>query len=121
MKLSALTTDQLAQVLLRITPPLCRIIRDERTLAALDEITFTGLDAQPPLVTAARLWEKLVPVLLQHHADDFYQALSVLTEKTPEALRCQPGLTTLRDLLAVWDGQLCSFFSCAGSAEQEKS
>lgn len=121
MKLSSLTTDQLAEVLLRITPPLCRIIRDERTLAALDEITFTGVDAQPPLITAARLWEQLVPLVLMHHADDFYEALSVLTVKTPEELRSQSGLCTLRDLLSVWDGQLASFFSCAGSAEQVKS
>jgi len=121
MKLSSLTTDQLADVLIRLTPPLCRIIQDQRTLAALDEITFTGLDAQPPLITAARLWEKLVPLVLQHHAADFYEALSVLTGKMPETLRKQPGLTTLHDLIAVWDGQLTTFFSCAGSAEREKS
>lgn len=121
MKLSQLTTDQLAHVLLRLTPPLCRILRDERTLAVLDELTFTGLDAQPPLFSASRLWEKLLPLLLDTHAEDFYQALSVLTEKTPEVLRRQSGLTTIQDLISIWDGQLASFFSFAGSAEQARS
>lgn len=121
MKLSQLTTDQLADVLLRLTPPLCRILRDERTLAALDELSFTGLDAQPPLVTITRLWEKLTPLLLDTHAEDFYQALSILTEKPVDALRQQSGLTTLADLMSVWDSQLASFFSSAGSAEQARS
>lgn len=121
MKLSQLTTDQLADVLLRLTPPLCRILRDEQTLAALDELSFTGLDAQPPMLAAARLWEKLVPLLLEKHAADFYEALSVLTGKAAAEMRQQPGLTTLTDLMSVWDSQLASFFSCAGSAEQAKS
>lgn len=121
MKLSQLSTDALADVLLRLTPPLCRIIQDENTLAALDELSFTGLDTQPPLLSLARLWEKLAPLLLQHHAQDVYEALSILTEKPIDALRQQPGLTTLGDLLAVWDKQLSRFFSCAGSAEQERS
>lgn len=121
MKLSQLTTDQLADVLIRLTPPLCRILRDERTLAALDEISFTGLDAQPPMLLLTRLWEKLVPLLLDSHAGDFYEALSILTGKSPEALRSQPGLATLTDLMSIWDSQLASFFSCAGSAEQARS
>lgn len=121
MKLSQLTTEALAEVLLRLTPPLCRIIQDESTLAALDEMSFTGLDTQPPLLSLARLWEKLAPLLLQRHAQDVYEALSILTEKPVESLRQQSGLTTLRDLLAIWDKQLTRFFSCAGSAEQERS
>ncbi|MBE5804933.1 MAG: hypothetical protein E7316_10540 [Clostridiales bacterium] len=121
MKLSQLTTDQLADVLIRLTPPLCRILRDEQALAALDELSFTGLDVQPPLLTLSRLWEKLVPLLLERHAADFYEALSILTGKPAEALRLQPGLATLADLMSVWDSQLASFFSCAGSAEQERS
>lgn len=121
MKLSQLSTDALAEVLLRLTPPLCRILQDESTLAALDELSFTGLDAQPPLLSLARLWEKLAPLLLQHHAQDVYEALSILTEKPIDTLRQQSGLTTLCDLLSVWDKQLSRFFSCAGSAEQARS
>lgn len=121
MKLSQLTTEQLADVLVRLTPPLCRMLQDEATLAALDDMTFTGLDAQPPLCAASRLWEKLVPVILQRHAEDFYAALSVLTGKTESQLRAQPGLTTITDLMAVWDKELATFFTSAGSAAQEKS
>lgn len=121
MKLSQLTTEQLADVLVRLTPPLCRILRDEATLAALDNLSFTALDAQPPLCAASRLWEKLVPVILQHHAEDFYAALSVLTGKPPGLLRQQSGLTTITDLISVWDGELTAFFTSAGSAAQERS
>lgn len=121
MKLSHLTTEELSAVLLRLTPPMCRILRDETTLSALDEAAFSGLDAQPPLVSLARLWERLAPTLLETHAQDVYEALSILTEKPVDTLRRQPGLTTLQDILSVWDGELTRFFSCAGSAVQEKS
>ncbi len=121
MKLSQLTTEQLADVLVHLTPPLCRILRDEATLAALDDLSFTTLDAQPPLCAASRLWEKLVPVVLQHHAQDFYTVLSILTEKPAELLRRQSGLTTITDLISVWDGELTAFFTSAGSAAQERS
>lgn len=121
MKLSQLSTEELAKVLLQLTPPLCRILRDEKTLAALDSAAFAGPDAQPPLLSLARLWEELAPTLLEAHAQDVYQALSILTEKPAEVLRQQPGLDTLQDLLSVWDEQLTRFFSCAGSAVQERS
>lgn len=121
MKISQLSTRELSRVLLDITPPLCRILRDETTLAALDEMSFTGLDAQPPLLSLTRLWERLAPVLLEHHAQDVCTVLSILTEKTADEIRQQPGLTTLRDLLNVWDEQLAGFFFSAGSAVQAKS
>lgn len=121
MKLSQLSTQELSRVLLDITPPLCRILRDETTLAALDEMSFAGLDAQPPLLALARLWERLAPVLLEHHARDACAVLSALTEKTADEIRRQPGLTTLRDLLNIWDEQLAGFFFSAGSSAQAKS
>lgn len=121
MKLSQLSTEALAQVLLRLTPPLCRILRDEATLAALDAITFTGLEDQPPLLVLSQLWEGLAPTLLDTHAQDVYQALSILTDKPVDTLRQQPGATTLQDILSIWDEQLIHFFSCAGSAEQARS
>lgn len=121
MKLSALSTDQLADVLIAITPPLCRIIRDPRTLAALDSLAFDGLDAQPPMKAFSILAEALIPILLQHHAADFYALLSALTGKQPKTLRSQPGLTTLTDLMEVWDGQLTAFFTFAGSARPARS
>lgn len=121
MKLSQLTTDQLAAVLVQITPPLCRIARDSRTMAALDSLSFAQLDAQPPLRSAALLWEKLLPLLLTDLADDLYAVLAVLTEKSPQTLRTQNGLITLQDLSCVWDRELLTFFTSAGSAAQERS
>ena len=50
MKLSQLTTQQLADVLVRLTPPLCRILRDEATLAAL--MNFSFLTRQVKLIVA---------------------------------------------------------------------
>lgn len=121
MKLSQLTTDQLADVLVRITPPLCRIARDPRTLAALDALSFDGLDAQPPMKSISLLCERLLPLLLTDMAEELYTVLSVLTEKPIDALRRQPALTTMTDIASAWDRELIAFFTSAGSAAQERS
>lgn len=121
MKLSQLTTQQLAEVLVQITPPLCRIARDERTMAILDDMSFTGMETQTPLLSASYLWEKLLPLLLTDLADDLFSVLSVLVEKPVDTLRAQPGLTTITDLMSIWDSQLTTFFTSAGSAAQERS
>lgn len=121
MKLSQLTTDQLAEALVRITPPLCRIARDSRVLAVLDALSFDHLDAQPPLRSLSLMGEKLIPLLLTDLADDLYAVFSVLTGKPADTLRAQSGLTTLRDLMDAWDKELLTFFTSAGSAAQERS
>ena len=40
MKLSQLSTGELAPVLCRLTPPVCRIAQDEAVLAAFDRAAF---------------------------------------------------------------------------------
>lgn len=120
MKLSHLTTSQLAETLCQLTPPLCRIAQDGKTLAILDDITGE-LSALPPLKAAAFLLERLAPLLLQEHQRDFFTVLGILTGKTTEAVLRQDTLTTLHDLMQSWDRELIAFFASAGSAAQEKS
>ena len=118
MKLSQLSTGELAPVLCRLTPPVCRIAQDEAVLAAFDRAAFDG---RSPLSAAAQVWETLLPRLLSHHPGDLMEVLSVLTGKSADALRGQSALHTLADLRAVWDGDLSAFFTSAGASAQEKS
>lgn len=121
MKLSQLTTEELAQVLCKLTPPLCRMARDPQLLAAFNRLAPSTLDSQPALASAARIWEEVLPLLLTSHLDDCCAVLATLTGKSADALRSQNGLTTLIDLRSVWDSDLRSFFISAGSAAQAKS
>ena len=118
MKLSQLSTGELAPVLCRLTPPVCRIAQDEAVLAAFDRAAFDG---KPPLPDAAQVWETLLPRLFSHHLDDLLEVLSILTGKSTDALRSQSALRTLADLRAVWDGDLSAFFTSAGASVREKS
>jgi len=120
MKLSELKTEELAELLCVLTPPVCRMARDPEVLAAFDKVSFGGMDAMPPLAGAALVWEALIPLLMRRHRDDVYAVLAALTGKTAEGIARQRGLETLKDLQSVWDGELAAFFTCAGTAEQEK-
>ena len=118
MKLSQLSTGELAPVLCRLTPPVCRIAQDEAVLAAFDRAAFDG---KPPLPAAAQVWETLLPRLFSHHLDDLLEVLSILTGKSTDALRSKSALRTLADLRAVWDEDLSAFFTSAGASAREKS
>ena len=118
MKLSQLSTGELAPVLCRLTPPVCRIAQDEAVLAAFDRAAFDG---KPPLPAAAQVWETLLPRLFSHHLDDLLEVLSILSGKPADALRGQSALHTLADLRAVWDEDLSAFFTSAGASVREKS
>lgn len=120
MKLSQIPTSRLADTLCQLTPPMCRIACDPKTLTALDDLSGR-LSAMPPLQAAAAVMEHMVPLLLSDHREDFFAVLSILTEKPVDTLLEQSGADTLRDIRQVWDRELMVFFGSAGSAEQEKS
>ena len=121
MKISRMNTEDMAAMICRLTPPVCRMLRDPEALAAFDSADFGTASSLPPMAGAAMVWEKLTPVLLHKHRDDFFQALSVLTGKEKEVIRRQTGLETLKDIQAVWDEELMVFFTFAGAAAQGKS
>ena len=116
MKLSEMSTEELARTLCRLAPPLCRIAGDERVVRALGEASQAGQAQQPLLTAGGRLAQALTPLLLEEHAEDLWEALAVLTGKTAQDIRRQPGVDTLRALREVWDGELMRFFASAGIA-----
>lgn len=121
MKISQMSTDALWALLARLTPPACRILRDPEVLAAFDSASFVESDRLPPMAAAAMMWERLLPLVLRKHENDVYEVLAALTDKSPEVLKKQKGLMTLKDIQAVWDEELMAFFSYAGAAAQGKS
>lgn len=119
MRLSEMSTEELARALCRLTPPLCRIATDERVTRALREAGQASEAHEPVLAAGGRLMQALVPVLLADHAEDLWEALAVLTGQAPEAIRRQTGLETIRMMRACWDEELARFFTYAGTATKE--
>lgn len=121
MKISRMNTEEMAAMLCRLTPPVCRILRDAEVLAAFDSASFGTAASLPKMAGAAMIWEKVVPAVLNKHEEDFYLIMAVLTGKDAQAIKRQKGMDTLMDIQAVWDEELTCFFTSAGAAEQGKS
>lgn len=119
MKLSDMTTKDMAEALCALTPPLCRIAQSPSVSQAIEAFCQGGEDHAPLMSTIGRMAEKLLPVLMREHLPDMCEILSVLTGKSVQALLAQPALTTLREARSLIDGELLDFFACAGSAAQK--
>lgn len=121
MKLSDMSTDQLAQALCDLTPPLCRIAADPAVSEALAAFAQGAEMDQPLLMTLSGVAQLLLPALLEDHTEDFFAVVSALTGKDVDTLRAQPGLTTLKELADCWDGEFADFFTSAGTVSPAKS
>lgn len=114
MKISRMTTDQLAQALCDLAPPVCRIAADPAVTQALADFAEGAEDSRPLLATLSAMAEALLPAILRTHYGDLLEALAVLTGKDAQTLRAQSAIDTLRDARDCWDGELADFFASAG-------
>ena len=109
MKLSEMTTEQLADALVALAGPMGRIARDEalnKALARLDKRrSGTALEQLAAVI------EPLIPALLTRHREDTYRVLAALLGKSPEAIAAQSAALTIREARACFDGELRDFFS----------
>lgn len=108
MKLSEMNTAQLADALVRLAEPLCRIGRDPALNQALAD--FGRFDSDAPVERITSLFVPVSFVLLRGHPEDTLTVLSILTGKTPAELAAQNGLQTIREAWACLDGELMDFF-----------
>lgn len=121
MRLSEMSTEQLAQTMCRLAPPVCRILQDPAVAKAMEAFLQAEEDHRPVAAAAGSMLQLLTPALMQDHLDDVCEALAALTGQEAAALRRQNGLATLRALTAVWDEELADFFGFAGGAARRRS
>lgn len=108
MKLSEMTTLEMADALTALAEPLSRIGRDPALNAALSDLgRFEGGTALEKL---SALFVPLATALMKTHRAETLAVLSVLTGKPVDVLAAQPGLTTLREARDCFDRELLDFF-----------
>jgi len=114
MKISKMTTDQAADVLVRIADPATRIMSDDEVQELFQDTVKDGVENQ--LKGWARVITKLVPFCLKKHKEDVYAVIAALEFKTPEEVGGWPFLTTVRVLKESFDRDLIDFFKSTADA-----
>ncbi len=108
MKISQMTTDQAADVLIKIAEPCANIMHDKNTIDMLDGLA-KGKDVSTIDYLANNI-PTVITVLLKDHRQDVYSVVAALAGKTAQEVAEQKISVTIADVKACWDGELVDFF-----------
>ena len=108
MKISEMTTNQAADVLVRIADPAANIMHDAETFSMLESISKS--DATNAVTFIADNIVTIARVLLKNHRIDLFEVVAALTDKTVDDVANQKFTQTVKDLKDSWDGELVDFF-----------
>ena len=107
MKISKMTTDQAADVLVRIVEPAANIVHDEEVYKDLGGIV-NGSNEDALKFLAANI-VPITTALLKTHRLDVYEIVAALSEKTVDEVAKQKITVTIKDIKESWDGELLDF------------
>lgn len=120
MKLSELSTDAAASVLVSITPALSNILKDPDCRekigkkADLKDMSVIGIYA-----AGLEKINEIIPFLLQTHKADVYAVLAALNGTTAEKIAAQNILVTMRQVREIInDKDLIDFFKSSAATEK---
>lgn len=108
MKLSQMTTDQAADVLVRIAEPSSNIMHDEKVYDMLEKLAKGNTDSAVKFF--ADNITMVVTALLKDHRADVYEIVAAVANKTVEEVSTQNIKQTISDIKDSWDGELLDFF-----------
>lgn len=108
MKISQMSTDKAADVLVRIVEPAANMMHDDKVIDMLK--SFSGGKDQ----TVAEFFGKnLVPIvcsLLKDHRTDVFEIVAALSDKTVDEVAEQKVPVTIVDIRDSVDKELIDFF-----------
>lgn len=118
MKISQMTTEKAASVLVKITEPVSNILADRETVQIIDGFGAEGEEITTERVIA--LLFKLVPHCLDKHKNDTFSIIAALADKTEDDVRKQNVLVTFADIRESIDKDLVDFFKSFTGSETVK-
>lgn len=120
MRLSELSTDAAASVLVSITPALSNILKDPDLKgkigkkADLQNLSVIGIYA-----AGVDKINEIIPFLLDTHKADVYAVLAALNKTTPEKIAAQNIMVTMTQMREIIkDEDLIDFFKSWAGTEQ---
>ncbi len=116
MKLSEMTTEQMAPVLVSLSEPIGNIATDQKTVESLEKVA-KGKTQIEQLGMAVSVF---LPLLLKTHFEDTCAVVAALSDKNVEDVKKQKGFQTIKDARDVFDKELLDFFKSFVHTEQKK-
>lgn len=125
MKISQMSTDQAADVLVRIAQPAANIMDDDDVSIILKDLSKMKTESVPYIKLFAGMIPRVVPLALKTHRDDLYEIIGAFADMpTSEVgkLNIKQTISVLKDSI---DQELIDFFESIGgqgkTAEAESS
>lgn len=119
MKISQMTTDQAADVLVRIVDPVSNIVNDEEFIKVLEKLAEA--DSSAPIKFLADNLAPIVGIALKSHKADVFEIVAALNKKTTEEVAKQKITKTIKDVMDSWDGELVDFFGSLRQSRETKA
>ena len=116
MRISDMSTEQLAPVLVELAVPVSKIATDQSTIDSLKSIA-AGKNEISQLGAFVR---EVFPLLLKTHFDSTCSIVAILTGKTVDQVKKQKGLQTISDAVSVFDADFIDFFKSFVHTESKK-
>ena len=120
MRLSELSTDAAASVLLSITPALSNILKDPDLRNKIGKKADLKDKSVIGIYTAGlEKINEIIPFLLDTHKADVYEILASLNKTTPDKIAEQNILVTMTQMReTIMDKDLIDFFKSWAGTEQ---
>ena len=110
MKLSEMSTEQAADVLIRIADPVERMLTDESLEDAFKVCAKVYQDNGTVVRLAGNVLGRLIPKVLKDHSEDLYLVVSAMSGKTVEVVRKEKLTEFIRDCFDFVDKDFVDFF-----------
>lgn len=119
MKLSEMSTRQLAGALCRLTPPMGRIAADEELSGVFTRLK-NEMRENEHMTTAqkAAILLETVPVLLETHYEDTIAIIAVMTDRTAAEVDALNGYEMIGELRGCIDSRFIDFFKSSAAMAQ---
>ena len=116
MKISEMSTEELAPVLTELSIPFSDIAMDPSTVETLRSIAGKKTEIEQ----VGAFVREIIPLLMKTHFDSVCKIVAVMTGKTVEQVKKQKGLQTIADAVNIVDGDLIDFFKQSVHTGQKK-
>lgn len=114
MKLSEMTNDQAAEVMIRLADPVGAICDDEEAVQLIED--YKKRYRMPLFYAVGKMIPTLVGYLLKKHKAELYEIISILSGEKSSAVGEMNFAETVKILRDSYDETLSVFFRSSGSA-----
>lgn len=115
MKISQMTTEQAADILVRIAQPISNIMDDTEIETVIRELNDEK--GKSPMRIAASVVPKIVPLAFKKHREDLFEIVGALGEMPVSKVKELPLIETIKIVRESVDKDLIDFLGFTANRE----